>query len=63
MVATEGGTDAQVTWLVMFSVELSENLPVAVNCWVVPTAMLGLAGVTSINWSVVRWTIHPSVLP
>ena len=32
MVATEGVADAQVTWLVRFSVELSEKLPVAMNC-------------------------------
>ena len=63
MVATEGVADAQVTWLVRFSVELSEKVPVAVNCWAAPMGMLGLAGVTSIDWSVVRWTIQPSVLP
>ena len=52
MVATEGVADAQVTWLVRFSVELSEKVPVAVNCWVAPTAMLGLAGVTVIDWRI-----------
>ena len=39
----------QVTWLVRFSVELSENMPVAVNCWVAPFAIIGLAGVTAID--------------
>ena len=66
MVATDGVADAQVTWLVRISVELSEKVPVAVNCWAAPMGMLGLAGVTSIEWSVgggLRWTIHPSVLP
>ena len=52
MVATEGVADAQVTWLVRFSVELSEKVPVAVNCSAAPTAMLGLAGVTVIDWRV-----------
>ena len=49
IVATEVVAEAQVTWLVRFSVELSESVPVAVNCWVVPLAMLGLAGVTAIE--------------
>ena len=49
MVATEVVADAQVTWLVRFSVELSEKVPVAVNCSVCPLAMLGLAGVTAID--------------
>ena len=49
MVATAVVAEAQVTWLVMFCVELSENVPVAVNCSVVPDTMLGLAGVTAIE--------------
>ena len=36
MVATEVVADAQVTWLVRFSVELSEYVPVAVNCSAAP---------------------------
>ena len=49
IVATDDVADAQVTWLVRFCVELSENVPVAVNCWVAPAVMLGLAGVTAID--------------
>ena len=49
MVATEVVAEAQVTWLVRSSVELSENVPVAVNCSVSPLGMLGLAGVTAID--------------
>ena len=49
MVATEVVAEAQVTWLVRFCVELSEKVPVAVNCSVAPLAMLGLAGVTAID--------------
>src|SRR6516165_8710371 len=49
MVATVVAAEAQVTWVVRTCVELSEYVPVAVNCWVVPLAMLGLAGVTAID--------------
>src|SRR5262249_58538459 len=49
MVATEVVAEAQVTWPVRSCVELSVNVPVAVNCWVVPLVMLGLAGVTAIE--------------
>ena len=41
--------EAQVTWVVTSCVELSEYVPVAVNCWVNPTGRLGLAGVTAIE--------------
>ena len=54
MVATEGVADAQVTCPVRSRVELSEKMPVAVNCCVAPTARLGLAGVTAIDWRVAR---------
>ena len=49
IVATEVVAEAQVTWLVRFCVELSEKVPVAVNCSVSPLATLGLAGVTAID--------------
>ena len=38
----------------------SEYVPVAVNCCVVPKAILGLAGVTSIEVSVARELIVPA---
>src|ERR1700689_2960057 len=44
IVATEIVADAQVTWVLRFWVELSEKVPVAVNCCVVPSAMLGVGG-------------------
>jgi len=50
-VAAEGVLDCHSTWAVRFWVELSVYTPVAVNCCVVPSAMLGLAGVT---WIVTR---------
>ena len=49
MVATEVFAEAQVTWVVRSCVELSEYVPVAVNCWVSPTGTFGLAGVTAID--------------
>src|SRR5260370_1121159 len=49
IVATEVLADAQVTLLVRFCVDLSEKVPVAVNCWVLPLVRLGLAGVTAID--------------
>jgi hypothetical protein len=49
MVATEVVAEAQVTWLVSFTVDPSEKVPVAVNCWVSPAGRLGLAGVTEID--------------
>ena len=48
-VASDG---LHVTDAVMFCVLLSEYVPVAVNCWVAPTAILGFAGVTAIEASV-----------
>jgi hypothetical protein len=40
-------TDAVMSWLVLFA-----KMPVAVNCLVVPSAMLGLVGATWIDTSV-----------
>ena len=48
-VATEGFDEAHVTWLVRSSVELSEKVPMAMNCSVAFVAILGLAGITMIE--------------
>ena len=48
-VATEGALDDQLTWLVRFCVELSVNVPIAVNSSVAPFGTLELAGVTAIE--------------
>lgn len=48
IVAAAGFVDVHVTWLVRSFVLPSEYLPVAVNCFVVPAAMDGDAGVTVI---------------
>jgi hypothetical protein len=46
-----------VTELVKFCVELSEKVPVAVNCTFEPFAIEGLAGVTAIDTSVAELTV------
>jgi len=45
IVATAVFDEFQVTNVVRVCVVLSEYVPVAVNCWVVPLAMTGLGGV------------------
>jgi len=58
--------ELQVAELVKFCVELSENVPVAVNCFVVPLAIEGFAGVTAIDTSVAEVTVSkvdPLTLP
>jgi hypothetical protein len=49
MVATAGVVELHCTVLVMFCVLPSEKVPVAVNCSVVPDAMVGIAGVSAIE--------------
>ncbi len=66
IVATPVLDELQVTVVVRFCVVLSENVPVAVNCWVVPLAMLGLAGVIARDTSVAGFTVSavdPDILP
>jgi hypothetical protein len=58
IVATEVVADAHVTWLVRFSVELSENVPVAVNAFVSPLATLGSDGVTAIDSRIAALTVN-----
>ena len=55
-VATEG---VQLTELVRFCWLPSLKVPVAVNCCVVPAAMVGLAGVTVMEESVAVVTVKP----
>ena len=56
-VATEGVSDAQVAFPVRFFVVPSEKVPVAVNCWVVPNAIEGSAGVTAMDSSTAVVTV------
>jgi hypothetical protein len=62
MAATDDADEPQVTAVVRFSVEPSEYVPVAVNCRVVPSAMLGPAGVIATETSVARVTVRVVLL-
>src|SRR6266566_8459525 len=48
IVATDGACVLQVTPEVNACVELSLNIPIAVNCWVVPTGAIAKCGLTNI---------------
>jgi hypothetical protein len=66
IVTTVAVCEVQVTEPVKFCVELSENVPVAVNCSVLPFAIEGFAGVTPIETSVGEVTdskVDPLTLP
>jgi hypothetical protein len=66
MVAQVVSEEAQFTSVVRFSVELSENVPVAVNCSVSPTGRLVFAGVTAIDLRTAAptvSTVEPLMLP
>ena len=55
--AMDDDDELQVTAVVRFCVEPSEYVPVAVNCCVLPMAMLGLVGVIATETSVAGFTI------
>ncbi len=59
IVATPTFDEVQETDEVRFSVDLSENVPVAVNCSVSPAGRLVLTGVTAIDWSTAAVTVRP----
>lgn len=61
MVAAAGVEEAQTTEAVMSWVLLSLNVPVAVYCFVVPTAMLAFNGVTAIETRVAPETVSDAV--
>jgi hypothetical protein len=66
IVATPVVCEVQVTEPVKFCVELSEKVPVAVNCSVLPFAIEGFAGVTAIDTRVAEVTVSrvdPLTLP
>ena len=65
-VATAGVDEVQVTWGVRSWVVESENVPVAVNCWVVCRRILESVGVTAMEDSVADVTVRvvlPEILP
>lgn len=57
MAATAVADELQVTVVVTSCVVLSENVPVATNCWVVPLTMLGLVGVIAMDTSAAEVTV------
>jgi small neutral amino acid transporter SnatA (MarC family) len=66
IVATPALDELQVTAAVSICVVLSENVPMAVNCWVVPLAMPGLVGVIATDTSIAGFTVRvvdPDMLP
>jgi hypothetical protein len=66
IVATVGVSELHVTVLVMFCVLPSVNIPVAVNVCVVPSGIVGIAGVTAIETSTAGVTVsvvEPLIVP
>jgi hypothetical protein len=65
-VAKAGFEEAQATIVVILKLVPSEKAPVAVNCWLIPTGMLGFAGVTEIDDRVAEFPVRvvlPEMLP
>ena len=66
IVATPVFDESQPTEAVRFCVVLSEYVPVATNCFVVPSAMLGFVGVIERDESVAGFTVRvvdPDMVP
>lgn len=64
IVATPVSDELQATYAVKFWVALFEKVPVAVNCCVVPSAIVGLDGVTAMNATVSTVKlVDPDMLP
>src|SRR6266567_731696 len=61
IVATPGVDEVQVTAVVRSCLVLSANVPIAANCWLVPRAMLGLSGATSMATRVAAVTVRLEV--
>jgi hypothetical protein len=61
IVAVAGVPDAHTALFVRSCVELSLNVPVAVNCCVFPTRTEGVAGVTAIDVSAAAVTVNTAV--
>jgi len=58
--------EAQMTCVVISKLVPSEYAPVAVNCWLTPAGMLGLAGVKAMEDRVAEFTVRaalPEILP
>jgi hypothetical protein len=62
IVATDVSDESQVTCVVISKIVASEYVPMALNCWVAPTNMVGLAGITTMEDRVAEFTVRV-VLP
>ena len=65
-VAKAGFEEVQATSVVKLKLVPSEKAPVAVNCWLIPTGMVGFAGVTEIDDRVAEFPVRvvlPEMLP
>jgi len=65
-VATDVLEEVQVTCVVISWLVPSEYAPEAANCWVTPTGMLGLTGVTDMEDRVAEVTVRvvaPAIVP
>lgn len=56
-IATPTSEDVQLTWFVSVSVLPSLKFPTALNCWLVPRAIEGFAGVRVMDDSVAPVTV------
>jgi hypothetical protein len=66
IIATPAFDESQLTEVVRFCVVLSEYVPVATNCFDVPSGMLGFVGVTEMDKSVAGFTVRvvdPDMVP
>jgi len=68
-VATDVLDEFQMTWVLISKLVPSENVPVAVSCWVIPAGvlgMLGLAGLSDMEVRVAKVTVMiviPEIAP
>jgi hypothetical protein len=60
-VAIDVSEEVQMTWVVISKLVPSEYMPQAANCWVSPTGMLGLIGVTDMEDKVPAVTLRIAV--
>ena len=61
IVARAVSEEFQVATVVKLSVVPSDNVPMAVNCWVNPVATFVLAGVTVIDFKTILVTVNVTV--
>jgi hypothetical protein len=53
-VATDVLDELQMTWVLISKLVPSENVPAAVNCWVIPAGVLGMLGLAGLRDMEVR---------